>query len=146
MNNIIIAPICAWTTAQLLKMLIALVQKRQVDLRYLVTSGGMPSAHSAIVSALATSVAMVEGFGSIAFGISVILALIVTYDAAGVRRAVGKQSIILDRIVKELRERRPISELEQDLREFIGHTPVQVFVGAILGIAIAWLWFAFIAI
>jgi acid phosphatase family membrane protein YuiD len=146
MNNIIIAPICAWTTAQLLKMLIALVQKRQVDLRYLVTSGGMPSAHSAIVSALATSVAMVEGFGSIAFGISVILALIVTYDAAGVRRAVGKQSIVLDRIVKELRERRPISELEQDLREFIGHTPVQVFVGAILGIAIAWLWFAFIAI
>jgi len=89
---------------------------------------------------------MVEGFGSIAFGISVILALIVTYDAAGVRRAVGKQSVILDRIVKELRERRPISELEQDLREFIGHTPVQVFVGAILGIAIAWLWFAFIAI
>jgi len=146
MNNIIIAPICAWTIAQLLKVLIALVQKRQVDLRYFVTSGGMPSAHSAIVSALATSVAMVEGFGSIAFGISVILALIVTYDAAGVRRAVGKQSIVLDRIVKELRERRPISELEQDLREFIGHTPVQVFVGAILGISVAWLWFAFIAI
>ena len=130
----------------MLKMLIVLAQKRQLDLRYFIASGGMPSAHSAVVSALATSVAMVEGFGSITFGISVILALLVMYDAAGVRRSVGKQSIVLDRIVKELKERRPITELEHDLREFIGHTPVQVLVGTILGIAVAWLWFTFIAI
>ena len=146
MNNVIIAPVCAWAAAQLLKVLIALVKRKQIDLRYFITSGGMPSAHSAIVSALATSVAMVEGPGSIAFGISVILALIVMYDAAGVRRSVGKQSVILNRILKELRDRRPIAELEQDFREFIGHTPVQVLVGAILGTAVAWLWFAFIAV
>ena len=134
----------AWTISQLLKVLTVLIQKKEIDLRYFITSGGMPSAHSAVVSALATSVAMAEGLGSIAFGISVILALIVMYDAAGVRRSVGRQSRVLNRIVKELKERRPIAELEHDLREFIGHTPVQVFVGAIIGTTVAWLWFAFI--
>ena len=146
MNNVIIVPICAWAAAQLLKVLIVLVQRKQIDLRYFITSGGMPSAHSAIVTALATSVAMVEGFGSIAFGITIILALIVMYDAAGVRRSVGKQSVVLNRIVKELRDRRPIAELEHNLREFIGHTPVQVIVGAILGVAVAWLWFTLIIV
>ena len=143
MNSVIIVSVCAWAASQLLKVLIVLVKKKQLDLRYFVTSGGMPSAHSAIVSALATSVAMVEGLTSVAFGISVMLALIVMYDAAGVRRSVGKQAIVLNRVVKELRERRPIAELEYNLREFIGHTPFQVLVGAILGIAVAWLWFAF---
>ena len=143
MNSVIIVPICAWAAAQLIKVLLVLVKRKELDLRYFVTSGGMPSAHSAIVSALATSVAMVEGLTSVAFGISVMLALIVMYDAAGVRRSVGKQAIVLNRVVKELRERRPIAELEYNLREFIGHTPFQVLVGAILGIAVAWLWFAF---
>ena len=143
MNSVIIVPICAWAAAQLIKVLLVLVKRKELDLRYFVTSGGMPSAHSSIVSALATSVAMVEGLTSVAFGISVMLALIVMYDAAGVRRSVGKQAIVLNRVVKELRERRPIAELEYNLREFIGHTPFQVLVGAILGIAVAWLWFAF---
>ena len=143
MNSVIIVPICAWAAAQLIKVLLVLVKRKELDLRYFVTSGGMPSAHSSIVSALATSVAMVEGLTSVAFGISVILALIVMYDAAGVRRSVGKQAIVLNRVVKELRERRPIAELEHNLREFIGHTPFQVLVGAILGTAVALLWFAF---
>jgi len=106
----------------------------------------MPSAHSATAGALATSVAMVEGIGSVSFSIAAILALLVMYDAAGVRRWVGKQSVVLNRIVREIRFRRPVAELERDLREFIGHTPFQVIVGAILGIFIAWLWFTISAV
>ncbi len=145
MNNIIIASVCAWALAQCIKVLIGLIRKRQIDLRYFVSTGGMPSAHSATVSALATAVAMVEGIDSVAFGISVILAVIVMYDAAGVRQSVGRQSIILNRIIAELRDRRPIAELEHNLRVFIGHTPFQVIVGSAMGIILAWLWFTFVA-
>jgi len=146
MNNIIIVSVCAWALSQTIKVLIGLIRKRQIDLRYFVSSGGMPSAHSATVSALATAVAMIEGIDSVAFGISVILAVIVMYDAAGVRQSVGRQSIILNRIIAELRDRRPIAELEHNLRVFIGHTPFQVIVGSVMGIILAWLWFTFIAV
>ena len=141
-NKVLIIPICSWAIAQLLKMVIVLIQKKQLDLRYLVISGGMPSAHSAVVSALATSVALTQGLGSAAFGISVMLALIVMYDAAGIRQSVGKQSVVLNRIIQELRLRRPMIELERDLREFIGHTSFQVIVGGLLGVGVAWLWIA----
>ncbi len=139
-NKVLIIPVCSWTIAQLLKVIAVLIEKRQLDLRYLVTSGGMPSAHSAVVSALATSIALTQGLGSVAFGISVILALVVMYDSAGVRQSVGRQSVILNRIMRELRLRRPVTELERDLREFIGHTKFQVVVGGLLGVVVAWLW------
>ena len=139
-NQVLVAPLCAWAVAQLLKVFTTLVKEKRLDLRYLVISGGMPSAHSALVSALATSVAIVQGLGSVAFGITAILALVVMYDAAGIRQSVGLQSVVLNRIMKELRSRRPIAELERDLREFIGHTPFQVIAGAVLGIVVAWLW------
>ncbi len=139
-NKVLVASLCAWAVAQLLKVFITLVKEKRLDLRYLVISGGMPSAHSALVSALATSVAIVQGLGSVAFGITAILALVVMYDAAGIRQSVGLQSVVLNRIMKELRSRRPIAELERDLREFIGHTPFQVIAGAALGIIVAWLW------
>ena len=126
--------------AQILKVFIILVREKRLDLRFFVSTGGMPSAHSAIVCALATAVAMTQGVGSVAFAITVVLALIVTYDAAGVRQSVGQQAVVLNRIVRELRFRRPVTEVERDLREFIGHTPFQVIIGAALGILIAWLW------
>lgn len=141
-NKVLIIPICSWAIAQLLKMIIVLIQKKQFDLRYLVISGGMPSAHSAVVTSLATSVALTQGLGSAAFGISAMLALIVMYDAAGVRQSVGKQSVVLNRIIHELKLRRPRIELERDLREFIGHTSFQVIVGGLLGVVVAWLWLA----
>jgi len=100
----------------------------------------MPSAHTALVCALATAVAMIQGLNSVAFAITVILAMVVMYDAAGVRQAVGRQAKIINRIVKELREKRPRDEVERDLREFIGHTQFQVIAGAISGILIAWIW------
>ena len=139
-NEVLIIPICSWAIAQLLKVIIILIQKRQLDLRYLVGSGGMPSSHSAVVSALATSVALIQGLGSVAFGISAILALVVISDALGVRRSVGQQSMVLNRILRELRLRRPIAELGHDLREFIGHTQFQVIVGVLLGVVVVWLW------
>ena len=100
----------------------------------------MPSSHTALVSSLATAVAILQGLNSVAFAITAMLAVVVMYDATGVRQAVSQQSIILNRIVRELLEKRPRDEVERDLREFIGHTPFQVIVGAILGIFIAWLW------
>ncbi len=145
-NKVLVISACTWALAQLLKVIITLVQKKRLKLRYLFASGGMPSAHSATVSALATSVAMIQGIGSVTFGIVAILALIVMYDAAGVRRSVGRQSVVLNRIVQEFRFRRPITEVERDLREFIGHTPFQVIAGAALGIILAWSWLAITAL
>ncbi len=141
-NKVVIVPICSWAIAQLLKVIVILIQKKRLDLRYLVISGGMPSSHSAFVSALATSVALIQGLGSVAFGISAIFALVVIYDAAGVRRSVGQQSVVLNRIIRELRLRRPLTELGRDFKEFVGHTQFQVIIGALLGIVIAWSWLA----
>ena len=139
-NEALIISICSWAIAQLLKVLVVLVQQKHLELRYLVGSGGMPSSHSAFVSALATAVALIDGFGSVSFAISVILALVVMYDAAGVRQSVGKQSVVLNHIIRELRLRRPMIEVERDLKEFIGHTQFQVIIGGLLGIAVALCW------
>ncbi len=139
-NKVLVISFCAWAVAQLLKVVVILVREKRLDLRYLVGSGGMPSAHSAVVSALATAVAMTQGLGSVAFGIAAILAVVVMYDAAGLRQSVGQQAVVLNRIIQELRFRRPIAELERDLREFIGHTQFQVITGSMLGILMAWLW------
>ena len=139
-NKVLWIPVVAWLTAQLIKVFVGLIREKRLDLRYFVFGGGMPSSHSATVSALATAVAMTQGFGSVAFAITAIVAMVVMYDAAGVRRAVSRQSVVLNRIIKELVEKRPREEIGRDLREFIGHTPFQVIVGAILGIFIAWLW------
>ena len=141
-NKVLIIPLCSWAIAQLLKVVVILIQKKQLDLRYLVGSGGMPSSHSAFVTSLATSIALLEGFGSVAFGISAIFALVVIYDAAGVRRSVGQQSVVLNRIIRELRDHRPFVELGRDLREFVGHTQLQVVVGVLIGIVFTWLWLA----
>ena len=140
MNEVLLISISAWAIAQALKVFFGLAREKRLDLRYFVASGGMPSAHAAIVSALATAVAMMQGLNSVAFAITAIVAMVVIYDAAGVRRAVGRQSIVLNRIVKELGGKRPRDRVERDLREFIGHTPFQVIVGAALGILVAWLW------
>jgi len=143
--EIIIVCICAWAIAQLIKVIAVLIQKKQFDFRVFVATGGMPSSHSAIVSALATSAAIVDGLKSVSFAISAILALIVIYDSAGVRRSVGRQAVVLNRVVKELRERRSISYFEKDLRELMGHSTFQVIIGACLGVAVSLIWFLLLA-
>jgi len=139
-NNVLIAPLLSWAIAQLLKMFAVLVQKKRLDFRYLVSDGGMPSAHSAVVASLATAVAFSDGFGSVTFGISVILALIVMRDAAGVRQSVGQQGDILKRLLKEIGERQPVKVLGRDFQVLAGHTPFQVAAGGLLGIGITCLW------
>jgi acid phosphatase family membrane protein YuiD len=127
--------------AQFLKLFYYLYKEKKINFRYLVQAGGMPSSHSAIVSALATAVGMIHGFDSTVFGITVVLALIVMYDAAGVRQSVSKQSIVLNDIVRELRDKHPhLDRLKADLRELIGHTPFQVIIGSAIGVIVAWLW------
>ncbi len=145
-NKVLVIPVVAWTVAQVIKTIVAQVQGKGLDLRLLVRSGGMPSAHSAVVTALATVVGMVHGFGSMGFGIAVILASIVMYDAAGLRQAVSIQSKILNRIVRELRLGQTRAKFESDLWELVGHTQFQVIVGAVLGIVVAWLWITFTTI
>lgn len=140
MNKALVIPTGVWVISQVLKVLVVLAREKRLELQFLVGSGGMPSSHTALVCSLATVVGMTQGFGSVVFAVVAILAMVVMYDAAGVRRAVGRQSAILNRIVKELLEKRPRDEVERDLREFIGHTPFQVIAGAVLGIFIAWLW------
>lgn len=144
MSTVLIISVCAWAVAQLFKVVIALIRDKHLYFRYFFASGGMPSAHSATVCALATAVGWIQGFSSVAFGITAILALIVMYDSAGVRQAVSQQSFILDRIVEELSLKRPRGEMERDLRVLIGHTPFQVFAGAALGIVVALLWLVLI--
>ena len=139
-NLALVIPVSAWAISQLIKSFVVLVREKRFDWWFLFRSGGMPSAHTALVCALATAVAMIQGVNSVAFAIAVILAMVVMYDAAGVRQAVGRQAKIINRIVKELREKRPRDEVERDLREFIGHTQFQVIAGAISGILIAWVW------
>ena len=146
MSIVLVISGSAWALAQLIKVFIVLAKEKRLDLRYLVTSGGMPSAHSSTVCALATAVALIQGLDSVAFGITAILAILVMYDAAGVRRAVSRQSTVLNRIVKEIMVKRPRDEVEHDLRELIGHTPFQVIAGGILGVALAWVWLIIIGV
>jgi len=139
-NWVLIIALCAWMVAQLVKLLVALARGKGLDLSFFISSGGMPSAHSAMVCALATAIAIKDGFGSAYFAIAVILALVVTYDAAGVRQSVGQQSVVLNRIILELKRKEPMIKIEADLRELMGHTPFEVYIGAALGIGMAWLW------
>lgn len=143
-NDALIMPIVAWTTAQVIKMIGGIIKKRRIDLRFFIRSGGMPSAHTSLVCSLATAVGMIEGWDSVMFAISAVFASVVMYDAAGVRHSVGKQAAILNRIIREIREKRPRIVVEHDLKELIGHTPRQVFAGAILGIVIAIIWVTFV--
>jgi acid phosphatase family membrane protein YuiD len=133
-NRILLASFLAWAVAQVSKTIIDLIQQHRVILSRLVSSGGMPSSHSALVTGLATATGRVSGLNSAPFAIAVVVASIVMYDAAGVRRAVSIQARILNQMIDELFQGKPLAE--KRLRELIGHTPVQVFVGALLGICI----------
>ena len=134
-NRILWASLLAWFIAQLIKVLLTIIFGRQLDLTRFVGSGGMPSSHTALVVSMATSIGRVEGFNSTLFALSVIVACIVMYDAAGIRRAAGKQAAVLNEIVAELQKSRSIRE--EKLKELLGHTPIEVLAGAGLGILIS---------
>jgi acid phosphatase family membrane protein YuiD len=125
----------SWFIAQLLKVVLTLVRYNRLDISRMVGSGGMPSSHSAFVMSITTAIGLREGFGSALFALAVVLSLVVMYDAAGVRRAAGKQAKVLNEIVEQMERHEQVSG--EKLKELLGHTPVEVIAGAVLGIAIA---------
>jgi acid phosphatase family membrane protein YuiD len=130
----LLAPLVAWTIAQAAKVIYTSVRQKRLNLRVLAETGGMPSSHSAIVMGLTASVGRNSGLSSAEFAIALIFSFVVMYDAAGLRRAAGRQAEILNRLVEDLVHMRGVQE--QKLRELLGHTPVEVLVGAVLGIAV----------
>jgi len=131
-NGVFWAVVTAWFLAQLLKVIFELLSGRKMNLSRFVGSGGMPSSHTAFVIALATAVARKNGLDSSEFAISMALALIVMYDATGVRRAAGQQAKLLNKMIENWNENDPVV-FEKKLKELIGHTPLEVFAGAALG-------------
>lgn len=129
----IIVPFLAWFTVQFFKFMTDLVKNKKINLKILVASGGMPSSHSSIVTSLMTMIGLNEGFDSSFFAICFVFGLIVMYDAAGVRRAAGKQAGILNQLIYSKQVK---VDTNEKLKELIGHTPKQVFVGALWGIAL----------
>lgn len=132
-NRVLIITLVALLTAQILKIIFVLITCKKIDFARLFGTGGMPSSHSALVTSLSVAVGKELGFDSIFFAMSLVFALVVMYDAAGIRRAAGKQAEILNKMIDDLyfgdfkRER---------LKELLGHTPIEVFAGAFLGIFI----------
>lgn len=133
-NHALVTAFVAWAIAQISKTLYELIRYRKLRFNRLVSSGGMPSSHSALVTGLATATGRLAGADSILFAITIVLASIVMYDAAGVRRAVSIQARILNQMIDEAFQGKPFAE--KRLRELIGHTPTQVIVGGLLGIAV----------
>jgi len=125
----------AWMIAQTTKMALFFIRTRRINFAYLVSTGGMPSAHSAFVSALATSVGLRVGMGDPLFAVTIAFALVVMFDAQSVRRAAGLQASVLNQIVDELFKNRRIADGK--LAELLGHTRLEVFLGMLLGIVVA---------
>lgn len=131
-NKCIVVPFCLWIIIQVFKFVYELIVNKKIDFKRLFGAGGMPSSHSAVVCSEAVLVGKIMGFGSPTFALALVLAGVVMYDAAGIRRAAGKQARILNKIVSTP----GLSQVEvnEKLTELLGHTPFQVFVGAIIGV------------
>lgn len=133
-NPYLMAGLGSWFVAQVLKTILHAVINKKLDWERLFGDGGMPSGHSATVAALATISALLHGMGSFQFAVTGILAVIVCHDATGVRRETGKQAVLLNEMIEafELLTKKDLPEVK--LKEFVGHTPSQVFVGILIGI------------
>lgn len=136
-NLILVLSAIAWASAQVLKVVVVLITRRRLDWRYIWASGGMPSSHSAFVCACASTTGMLYGWSSPLFAIAAVVAIVVMYDASNVRRAAGEQAKILNYIMEHWTQMKP-AMFGKELKELLGHTPLQVFMGALLGIAVGW--------
>lgn len=134
-NKVLMVALVSWAVAQGSKVLIEVLSYRKVDLKRFVGSGGMPSSHSAFVMGLSTGIGKLEGWESPLFAIAMSFAFVVMYDAAGVRRAAGKQAEILNIIIKDVIEHKVLKE--ERLKELIGHTRIEVIIGGIIGVITA---------
>ena len=130
-NPFLLTSLSSWFVAQVLKTIIYAIQNKKLDLDRLVGDGGMPSGHSATVSSLAVFCGLYFGFGTFQFAIAAILAIIVCHDAMGVRLETGKQALVINEIV-EILSSKELPEVK--LKELVGHSPIQVLAGILLGI------------
>lgn len=137
-NKVFIITLYAWIIAQTIKVVIGVIRQRKFDFRWLIGTGGMPSSHAAGAACLATILGLEYGFDSAYFALAASFAIVVMFDAQGVRRSTGRQARILNKITDDIYWQGRTSEGR--LRELIGHTPIEVLAGALLGIAVAfWL-------
>lgn len=134
-NLILILSGTAWALAQIFKVITVLLTKHKLDWRYVLASGGMPSSHSAFVCACAAATGSLYGFSSALFAIAAVLAIVVMYDAANVRKAAGEQAKILNYIMEHWNEMKP-ELFGKELKELLGHTPLQVISGGLLGVLV----------
>ncbi len=134
-NRVLIIAVVGWFTAQSFKVVTVLASKKKFDFKYFVSAGGMPSSHAAFVMSMAVAVGLEAGWDSTLFGLALAFALIVMYDASGVRQAAGKQAEVLNIIVEDMFKSHKIAE--KRLKELLGHTPFEVFAGGLLGIVVA---------
>lgn len=133
-NKTLIAAIFAWFLAQVIKVVLTFLEERRIDFGKLMSSGGMPSSHSALITAMAVSVGKLVGFDSVEFAIAAVVSMVVMYDAANVRREAGKHAELLNKIAHDLY---PDNHMHQEkLKELLGHKVIEVAAGAVLGITI----------
>ena len=133
-NKILISAAVAWCTAQVLKVILFAIIYKHLDWTRLIGDGGMPSAHSATVVAAAVACAITQGVNTAVFAVSLIFAAITCHDAMNSRREIGKHSVVLNELISKIEQEEP---LEVVLKEFVGHTPLQVLVGMSIGAVIA---------
>jgi len=134
-NKVLITALLGWLVAQVLKVIIVRITEKRFDFRRIIGSGGMPSSHSSFVTSLSTAVAFDCGLASPLFAVCFVLSFVVMYDASGVRRETGRQAEILNDIIENFGKDAP-EMFGKRLKELIGHSPVEVTVGAILGVII----------
>ena len=136
-NQVLVSAVAGWIVAQVLKTMLDFALNRTINWERMVGSGGMPSSHSATVCGLTTAAALHYGVSSFEFAVCSVLSMVVMYDATGVRRETGKQAKLLNSILSENPPKLNAAVLQEKLKEYVGHTPLQVVAGAILGICLA---------
>jgi len=134
-NHILLSALCAWLAAQILKIFFELWRTKRIKISLLISSGGMPSSHTALAVSASTAIGLKEGFYTPLFALAAVISMVVMYDASGVRRAAGNQARVINDVLAHLEKSGIV--LDKRLKEMLGHTPVEVAAGAIVGILTA---------
>jgi len=134
-NRVLMTTLASWVIAQTMKVILGVIRQKRFDFKWFIGTGGMPSSHASSVCALTTAIGLTYGFYSPFFAVTIVFTIIVLFDAQGVRRTVGKQAEVLNKMLDDLYWRRKVGE--DRLKELLGHTPIEVIAGMILGITVA---------
>lgn len=134
-NRVLVAALSAWGLAQIIKVPLELLIRKQLNWAILFSPGGMPSSHSALMTGVTVGIGIQSGFDTPIFALAVAISMIVIYDATGIRRQAGKQAKVINQMIEDLAHGHPLRE--QELKEVLGHTPLEVLGGVVFGIAVA---------